>query len=84
MLSLNGGQRSIYDLRTNTNIKVFGSGHASGLTEIVELENGLFALKYRREESENGNVEKVDFSLYELILAEQKNISPIYDLLLSE
>ena len=84
VLSLNGGQRSIYDLRTNTNIKVFGSGHASGLTEIVELENGLFALKYRREESENGNVEKVDFSLYELILAEQKNISPIYDLLLSE
>ena len=84
VLTSSGWQRSIYDLRTNTNTKIFGSGYASGFTEIVELESGLFALKYRREEAENGNVEKVDFSLYELILVDQNNISPIYELLLSE
>lgn len=84
VLASDGGQRSIYDLRTNTNTKVFGSGYASGLIKIVELENGLFALRYSTNRSVNRNQEKVDFSLYELILVDQNNISPIYDLLLSE
>ncbi|WP_147250893.1 hypothetical protein [Arenicella xantha] len=84
VLTSNGGQRSIYDLLTNTNTKVFGSGYESGLTQFVELGSSLFVLKSRREESENGNVEKVDFSLHELILADLPTISPIYDLLLSD